>query len=78
MKAIYICDGKRGCKTCNTPWNECRHTTDPKHAKYKNKRERYFVIYPNSQSMAEVETLQEMENKAQEIKTAINTGGCYF
>ena len=78
MKAIYICDGKRGCKTCNSGWNECKHTTDAKHAKNKDKRERYFVIYPNSQSMTEVETLQEMESKAQEIREAINTGKCYF
>lgn len=78
MKAVYICDGKRGCKTCGSVWNDCRHTTSAKHAKNKDKRERYFVIYPNSQCMTEVETLQEMESKAQEIRATINTGECFY
>lgn len=77
MKAFYICDRKRGCRNCGEH-NACKHTADAKHAKNKNKRERYFVIYPNGHNMAEVETLQEMESKAQEIRAAINTGEFYY
>lgn len=78
MKAFYICDKKRGCRSCGEPWNECKHTADAKHAKNKDKRERYFVIYPNMQDMEEVETLQEMEEKAEAVRAAINSGQCYF
>lgn len=78
MKAFYICDKKRGCRSCGEPWNECRHTADAKHAKNKDKRERYFVIYPNSRHMGECETLQEMEEKAEAVRAAINSGQCYF
>lgn len=76
MKAYYICDKAKGtCRNCGNP---CTMTADPKHARNKNKRERYFVIYPNGHYMAEVETLQEMKNKAQEIRAAINTGEFYY
>ena len=77
MKVFYICDKKRGCRNCGEH-NECKYTADAKHAKNKNKRERYFVIYPNGRYMAEVETLQEMKNKAREIRAAINTGEFYY
>lgn len=78
MKAFFICDKKRGCRSCGEPWNECKHTADAKHAKNKDKRERYFVIYPNMQDMEELETLQEMEEKAEAVRAAINSGQCYF
>ena len=78
MKAFYICDKKRGCRSCGEPWNECKHTADAKHAKNKDKRERYFVIFPNIRDMVEVETLQEMEETAETVRTAINSGIGYF
>ena len=78
MKAFYICDKKRGCRSCGEPWNECRHTADAKHAKNKDKRERYFVIYPNVRCLTEVETLEQMEQEAQTIIKRINSGDCYY
>lgn len=77
MKAFYICDKKRGCRNCGEH-NACKHTADAKHAKNKDKRERYFVIFPNMRDMVEVETLQEMEEQAEAVRAAINSGQCYF
>lgn len=67
MKAFYICDKKRGCRYGNTCRASCRWTTDAKHAQNKDKRERYFVIDPRWPTMEELETLQEMRDKAAAI-----------
>lgn len=65
MKTYYICDKAKG--TCRNCGNTCTMTADPKHARNKNKRERYFVVDPIGEYMQEVETAEQMERAAREI-----------
>lgn len=80
MKIYYICDRRNKQERCTrTGCNTlCRHTKDRAHQMHRNKKERYFVIYPDIRALVEYETLREMQEEAELVKAEYNGHAAYY